>query len=138
MADPQETQQEKPEESAKTFSEWIQIAGNRIKRWPFIRRLRIGRQKVGERDVPIARQLKIEGWFEKNTGFFIQFLKKIEEFWDAEQKLMGHGGQKGYIHGNPDGIVALYTKLGVYSDIDRIKTEAKWFEHGTNFKVQDL
>ncbi len=137
MAD-KETEQRRPDEEPSTFSEWVEIAKNRIKRWPIIIRLRFGRKKVGDRPVPVRYELEQDGWIRLNQNLFGTNLSTVEKFWTAQQKLYGHGGDKGYLDGNPEGIVAVYKNLGLYFDIDRIPSEVKWFEVGTNYQEEDV
>ena len=120
------------------LSEWFGLWTNRIKRWPLIRRFRFGRKQVGDRPVPIAYELDKKGWFKLNQNIFGTNLQTIEKYWDEEMALYGFGGDKEYIDGNPGGIIPIYKRFGVYSDIDRIKNEVQWFEHGTGYETEDI
>ena len=120
------------------LSEWFGLWTNRIKRWPLIRRFRFGRKQVGGRPVPIAYELDKKGWFKLNQNIFGTNLQTIEKYWDEEIALYGFGGDKEYIDGNPGGIIPIYKRFGVYSDIDRIKNEVQWFEHGTGYETEDI
>ena len=121
------------------FSEWVEIGRNWFKRKvPFVDRFRFGRRKVGDRPHPIQYELQ-STWIEKNTNLFGTTLKRVENEWAKLAVSMGEGQDpnKGFLE-DPQGIVPLYQKLGVYADLERIPLEVNWFETGTGFHESKL
>ena len=141
MVEPNQQQQtEEPKFQLFKPSEWPGFAWNWFWRLPGVRRFRVGRAKVGERYPQILYDLR-KTWFPKNKAWFETKLETIEEFW----KVMGnfYGDEKddtgeGSLLGNPDGIVRFYQDLGVYSDIERVRSEANWFQVGTDYALENI
>ena len=138
MADQtQESKKEdKPGFSLLKPSEWREFLWNwAVRKLPVLKRYRIGRSRVGEREPPVWYELR-KTWFPKNKTWFETKLQTVEDFWTAQGKHYGEGvGKDGErtLLANPDGIVNMYEELGVYADIDRLNIEVNWFEVGTGY-----
>src|SRR3989344_4710198 len=142
MADPHQPQQEpKREEGFSLFrpKEWPLFIWNKFSRAPLIRRLRLGRVKIGGRPHPIEEDIR-DVWLTKNGLLFNGPLETIEKSCDSQSSLIGFSdsNKDALILGNPQGVVPLYKSLGPYADIDRIESEKHWFQFGTGVEEEDV
>ena len=124
-----QAQQEDKKFSILHPGEWPLFVSNWVKRLPGIRRYRIGRIRIGERKHPIEKELRAL-WLTLNDSMFSGPLETIETMWDKESTLLGSDAKSNFL-GNPNGIVALYKKLGAYADKYRVENERYWFQFGT-------
>lgn len=127
----QQAQPEKPKFSLFKPSEWPEFIRNFWNRKaPVIKRFRFGRRKVGERLPPLFYEIR-DRWLNLSDRMY-GVLETIEGTWGTEGRLLGFAPKQNIL-ADPKGIVTLYKDLGVYSDIDRIPSEATWFNVGTDF-----
>jgi len=123
------------------FKEAYEIARNRVVRWTGIRRFMFGRRVVGKKPHPLFDEIK-DRWLNINEKLFLTMLGAIEGKWGKQSDQLGFEDieRKGdeIKFGKHQGIVSLYHKLGVYSDIGRIKIELDWFDHGTGLQIEEV
>ncbi len=149
MAEANAQQQAGGAKKAGWFNQLYHIARNRVVRFPLIERMMWGRTVVGKKPHPLFDEIK-DRWLNINEKLFLTMLGAIEGKWGKQADQLGFEDIKRVQRregseikldlefGNPNGIVNLYYKLGVYSDIDRIKTELDWFDHGTGLDIDEV
>lgn len=131
--------QEEPKFSLFDIKALPKHVWNLFWRLPGIRRWRVGRKRAVQ--YPKIWYELNKTWFPKNTAWFNTKLRTIEDKWNEMGVYYGSSldqtGESSLL-GNPNGVVSFYSNLGAYSDIERVRIEANWFQVGTGYIEENL